>query len=169
VFLTDIIARNTVDELHVLPVLANKEALKAAIFGGGRRQHLHGAASEPASAQACRPRLPHAGRARRVGHRGTDLQRRAGRSRRQPAGSDPVTDEQNDLQTAILAGLDQAREAVLGGQGGTTQAWQFVPYSRLRDIAGLVVEMSEMLTTHELLVLGAYLAASSRTQLLART
>lgn len=33
---TDIIARNTVDELHVLPVLANKEALKAAIFGGSQ-------------------------------------------------------------------------------------------------------------------------------------
>jgi SNF2 family DNA or RNA helicase len=34
--LGDIIARNTVDELHQLPVLANKEALKAAIFGGAQ-------------------------------------------------------------------------------------------------------------------------------------
>lgn len=34
VILTDIIARGTVDELHQLSVLANKEALKAAIFGG---------------------------------------------------------------------------------------------------------------------------------------
>ncbi|MGZ6854084.1 MAG: DEAD/DEAH box helicase [Mycobacteriaceae bacterium] len=33
VTLTDIITRGTVDELHVLPVLANKEALKSAIFG----------------------------------------------------------------------------------------------------------------------------------------
>jgi SNF2 family DNA or RNA helicase len=35
VYLTDIIARGTVDELAVLPNLANKEALRKAVLGGG--------------------------------------------------------------------------------------------------------------------------------------
>lgn len=75
----------------------------------------------------------------------------------------PDTEHDEDLQVAVLAGLDQAREAVLGGR--SSPAWQYVPYSRLRDIAAITVELTEMLTTHELLVLGAYLAASAKTKL----
>lgn len=76
-----------------------------------------------------------------------------------------MSDDEQDLQTAILAGLDQAREAVLGGRG--TDAWQYVPYNRLKQMAELTVELTEMLTAHEILVLGAYLASSAKTQLTA--
>ena len=74
-----------------------------------------------------------------------------------------MSEPEQDLKAAILAGLDQAREAVLDG----SNAWQYVPYKRLHDIADLTIELTDMLTTHELLVLGAYLAASARTQLTA--
>lgn len=75
-----------------------------------------------------------------------------------------MSDDQ-DFKAAILAGLDQAREAVLGG--AEQAAWQYVPYSRLREIAEMTVVLTEMLTTVELLVLGAYLASSAKTQLTA--
>lgn len=75
-----------------------------------------------------------------------------------------MSDDQ-DLKAAILAGLDQTREAVLGG--AEQAAWQYVPYKRLQDIASLTVELTDMLTTHEILVLGAYLAAAAKTQLTA--
>ena len=34
VYLTDIVAENTVDDLVVLPNLANKDALRGVVFGG---------------------------------------------------------------------------------------------------------------------------------------
>lgn len=71
--------------------------------------------------------------------------------------------ESTDTQAVILAGLEQARSAIFGTD--PVQSWTKVPFARMKELATYVEEITEPLTPYDTLLIGAYMAASARTQI----
>lgn len=76
---------------------------------------------------------------------------------------DDIEQTNSDTEAVILAGLEQARSAIFGTD--PIASWAKIPFARMKQLASYVEQITEPLSPYDTLLIGAYMAASARTQI----